>query len=91
MRKTMFLRYSCAIVSSNRCNSVIDLFYLYSLYMTAYKHFPPHVELLSCPALIEERNITAHSWRQTEIGRQTVMAEIERIGRYYQQEMIGDF
>jgi hypothetical protein len=28
----MFLRCSCAILSSNRCNSVIDLFYLYSLY-----------------------------------------------------------
>lgn len=60
-------------------------------YMTACKHFPAHVELLSCPALVEEREITADSWWQTELGCQTVMAEVERIGLYYRQGMIGDF
>jgi vancomycin permeability regulator SanA len=60
-------------------------------YLTARKHFPAHIELLSCPALSEERDITECTWWQSPIGCQTVLGEIERIGRYYQQGMIGDF
>lgn len=60
-------------------------------YLTACKHFPDWVELLACPALYEERDILAHCWWRTELGCTTVMAEVERIGRYYQRGMIGDF